>query len=264
MYVSCCCCCCCCCCCFHFCFAYLFVSSRLGLAWFGLAWLAYVLYFLPLVPQSADGDELDAVMRQEAEAARQARLAKLKKKKGHHMLMTLTAEATPPKDFYSAKISTFKETSCADKPAVLAEWRAKRAASYVAKQKTDPLHPPPHREAPTVSFRPGGILPAKPAAAPAKRTSVSASSPTMAATGRASLGNSSSSRGVSMEALPLDLSALQAELKKTEEEMARQQLKINLNTRPAKSFEVAKDIKVKNLPNSKSKSRLVEAMLKIP
>lgn len=53
-------------------------------------------------------DELDLALQKDAQAAAQAEEERRRKRKGHNMLLTLTHTDTPPKDFYHAKISTFK------------------------------------------------------------------------------------------------------------------------------------------------------------
>ena len=153
------------------------------------------------------------------------------------MLLTLTHVDTPPKDFYKAKISTFKSIG-AEHPEVLAEWRAKRAATYVAKH-ADALAPPPHRDATGISFRPGGILPAK--------------------TVPFSFGKTEDTKAKSKKLQPLtsepmDIKMLAAELARTEEMMARQHLKIKLNTKPPKRFEESKHERVSAHAKTRPKS----------
>ena len=84
-------------------------------------------------------------MRSDAAAARAAEKERARKRRGNSNIMVLKPEATPPKDFYHTKISTFKVIGEEHKhPEVLAEWRAKRAADFVSKQ-SNALEPPPHR-----------------------------------------------------------------------------------------------------------------------
>mmetsp|Transcript_32043 Transcript_32043/g.54042 ORF Transcript_32043/g.54042 Transcript_32043/m.54042 type:complete len:395 (+) Transcript_32043:124-1308(+) len=179
-------------------------------------------------------DELDLALKRDQDAKEAARLAREKKKKGHHMLMTLTPDPEPITDFYKAGITKFRTVGEAH-PEVLAEWRAKRAADYVAKRDTHPLEPPRPRAIVTKPFRPGGIL-------PARETAYRGKGQMGSETERAEIAREKARRGASAEQLTgIDFKTLKKELAKTEEEMARQQLKIKLNTKPLSRFETAKD-----------------------
>ena len=130
------------------------------------------------------------------------------------MLLTLIHVDTPPKDFYSAKISTFKSIG-EEHPEVLAEWRAKRAASFVAKH-ADPTHPPPARDMNRVSFRPGGILPAKTTAFTHDAAATTTGTGTRALSANATLKPRNTVTLQPVKSQQLDMKALSAELAKTE------------------------------------------------
>ena len=87
-------------------------------------------------------DELDLAMQKEAAAMRAAEKERARKRRGNSNILLLKPEVTPPKDFYSTKISTFRVIGEDHKhPEVLAEWRAKRAAEFVSKN-AHALEPP--------------------------------------------------------------------------------------------------------------------------
>ena len=95
-----------------------------------------------------------------------------------------------------------------------------------------------HRPAPDQSFRPGGILPAK--TNTFIRTDVV--KPNTSRNNKKTMGSSGSTNALgSINLQNLNLNVLNEELKRTEEAMQRQQLKIKLNTKQPKRFEVAKN-----------------------
>lgn len=171
--------------------------------------------------------------------------------------------ANPPVDFYKQKISIFKDVS-AKHPEMLAEWRAQRAADFVSSHK-NAVDPPMRRELSTKSFRPGGILPATTAAGAAaaagraKKTSMFGDTGSSTAENDVGSNNNSNTSGdysntnnntishskpnltSSASLLSMNMQNLTKELKNTEEQLARQELKIKLNTRATKHFELGKD-----------------------
>jgi hypothetical protein len=114
-----------------------------------------------------------------------------------------------------------------DHPEVLAKFRAERAAEFVAKRGKSALEPPaPRNDLGTVAFRPGGILPATTTKHDEQNRSTK-------------LNKSISSSSNGMEAsLNLPVELLSQQLKKTEDEIAFQKVKIGLNSKKPKHYEL--------------------------
>lgn len=141
------------------------------------------------------------------------------------------------------KVSTIKEIQ--DKvPQVLKEYRADRAAQFIAKQGEKALKAPPKPYASNFyetvpPFRPGGILIASTKELQAQNKKVAAAKAAYGATQ-----TTSSSSGLSLD-------TLHHELKKTEDMISRQKLTLALKTKPPKHYEM------KNVPRE-SKRRSAE------
>ncbi|KAJ1430473.1 hypothetical protein B484DRAFT_479169 [Ochromonadaceae sp. CCMP2298] len=173
-------------------------------------------------------DDLDLLLQGEEDNRIRENMNKKKKKSGHHMLIKLVKDPDPIIDFYKAGITRFS-TIGEKHPEVLAEWRAKRAAEYVVKRGENAVLPPAQRRAQTHAFRPGGIHLAaektffefkSPSASPAKKS-----------TSHSKVLNPLQSPKVAAAAGKAELRALRLELDKTDEAMARQELKIKLNSK---------------------------------
>ena len=144
-----------------------------------------------------------------------------------------------PKDISQLKVSTIRELNSSH-PEVLAKWRAQRAAEFISTHK-GAVDPPEPRRGPLhdTSFRPGGLSsipgPEKPGSrgGGAGRAGVRRQ---QGGSGSNSGGGSGGGGGFAALATA-DMSTLKAELKKTEDEIANQNLKLKLNTKPARSFQ---------------------------